>query len=91
MERGTFLLTLQLLFYRPENNTNPSFPLSEIQNFDILLDRREVNDITDLRGVWLSWFFYSVFYIYVIFENLTKELELNGASARTKKHYTNWI
>ena len=91
MERGTFLLTLQLLSYRPENKTNPSFPLSEIQNFDILLDRREVNDITDLRGVWLSWFFYSVFYIYVIFENLTKELELKGASARTKKHYTNWI
>lgn len=57
----------------------------------MLLDRREVNDITDLRGVWLSWFFYCVFYIYMIFENLTKELELKGASARTKKHYTNWI
>ena len=89
MDRVTFPLTLQLFFCRQEHKTNPSFLLSEIQNFDMLLDRREVNDTTDLRGVWLSSLFYYVFYIYVIFENLAKELELKGASAKTKKYYTN--
>lgn len=87
MERGTFLLTSQLLFQRLENKSNPSFLLSEIQEF--WHNRTEVNRPHDINRLWepfcCSVFCY-VFYIQMVSESMIKELELKGASVGNKKY-----
>lgn len=61
---------------RLENKTNTSFLLREIQNFDTLFYRTEVNKPWDIIGFgeFCSRGCF-VFYIYVVFENVIKELE----------------